>query len=369
MTVCDFVRHCTSTCELWIMTAVFRYEFVSLASDEDDGAGNRIQLDYDVVFYNVKARFNNISMLTDHSSWTRMQPLQFKTSLFYPAFIIIHLWRRTLKTVKATSSPPGSLLPTETPMRSKLKWELPILTCCKLTVNICPDWVRLGLPRGGDCKELWVLGRQWQRRSDGKVRSQDWAQHTRPLRSEGPRNFQRCLRDHQHEPGDPPWVWHLGNVGRRRCALLWRSCRCLWRGLPSRWHRGDPVLRGKTYSTWPNYLKLGWVSNCETWSNVTLRSIRFDCSKKKMAHSWPFEHRGIKGRLQCGQWGNLENWKAFYRNLLRSTSPSRSPWRSPFKREQLCMRRAGCTSLEWTWCPGKWTSTTCLKHPPIPLSC
>ena len=68
------------------MTAVFRYEFVSLASDEDDGAGNRIQLDYDVVFYNVKVRFNNISPLTDHSSQTR-----FKTLLFYPAFIIIHL--------------------------------------------------------------------------------------------------------------------------------------------------------------------------------------------------------------------------------------------------------------------------------------
>ena len=37
-----------------------RYEFVSLASDEDDGAGNRIQLDYDVVFNNVKVRVNNI---------------------------------------------------------------------------------------------------------------------------------------------------------------------------------------------------------------------------------------------------------------------------------------------------------------------
>lgn len=67
------------------MTAVFRYEFVSLASDEDDGAGNRIQLDYDVVFYNVKVRVN-ISLLTDHSS-----PTRFKTLLFYPAFIIIHL--------------------------------------------------------------------------------------------------------------------------------------------------------------------------------------------------------------------------------------------------------------------------------------
>ena len=38
------------------MTLALRYEFVSLASDEDDGAGNRIQLDYDVVFNNVKVR-------------------------------------------------------------------------------------------------------------------------------------------------------------------------------------------------------------------------------------------------------------------------------------------------------------------------
>ena len=38
------------------MTVALRYEFVSLASDEDDGAGNRIQLDYDVVFNNVKVR-------------------------------------------------------------------------------------------------------------------------------------------------------------------------------------------------------------------------------------------------------------------------------------------------------------------------
>ena len=41
-----------------------RYEFVSLASDEDDGAGNRIQLDYDVVFNNVKVRVNNIGLVT-----------------------------------------------------------------------------------------------------------------------------------------------------------------------------------------------------------------------------------------------------------------------------------------------------------------
>ena len=45
-----------------------RYEFVSLASDEDDGAGNRIQLDYDVVFNNVKVRVNIIGLVT----WTKV---------------------------------------------------------------------------------------------------------------------------------------------------------------------------------------------------------------------------------------------------------------------------------------------------------
>ena len=46
------------------MGVALRYEFVSLASDEDDGAGNRIQLDYDVVFNNVKVRVNNIGLVT-----------------------------------------------------------------------------------------------------------------------------------------------------------------------------------------------------------------------------------------------------------------------------------------------------------------
>ena len=46
------------------MTVALRYEFVSLASDEDDGAGNRIQLDYDVVFNNVKVRVNNTGLVT-----------------------------------------------------------------------------------------------------------------------------------------------------------------------------------------------------------------------------------------------------------------------------------------------------------------
>ena len=46
------------------MGVALRYEFVSLASDEDDGAGNRIQLDYDVVFNNVKVRVNSIGLVT-----------------------------------------------------------------------------------------------------------------------------------------------------------------------------------------------------------------------------------------------------------------------------------------------------------------
>ena len=55
-----------------MMTVALSYEFVSLASDEDDGAGNRIQLEYDIVFNNVKVTFFDINLVTDHSSLTRI---------------------------------------------------------------------------------------------------------------------------------------------------------------------------------------------------------------------------------------------------------------------------------------------------------
>ena len=45
---------------------VLRYEFSLMETDEDDGAGNRIQLEHDIVFNNVKVRKKNINLVVGY---------------------------------------------------------------------------------------------------------------------------------------------------------------------------------------------------------------------------------------------------------------------------------------------------------------
>ena len=51
---------------------VLRYEFSLMETDEDDGAGNRIQLEHDIVFNNVKVWAKSINLVVGH----------FNTSMF-----------------------------------------------------------------------------------------------------------------------------------------------------------------------------------------------------------------------------------------------------------------------------------------------
>ena len=43
-----------------------RYEFSLMETDEDDGAGNRIQLEHDIVFNNVKVWTKNFNLVVGH---------------------------------------------------------------------------------------------------------------------------------------------------------------------------------------------------------------------------------------------------------------------------------------------------------------
>ena len=45
---------------------VLRYEFSLMETDEDDGAGNRIQLEHDIVFNNVKVEKKSINLFVGH---------------------------------------------------------------------------------------------------------------------------------------------------------------------------------------------------------------------------------------------------------------------------------------------------------------
>ena len=47
-----------------------RYEFSLMETDEDDGAGNRIQLEHDIVFNNVKVRKKSIYLVVGHEETT-----------------------------------------------------------------------------------------------------------------------------------------------------------------------------------------------------------------------------------------------------------------------------------------------------------
>ena len=67
---------------------VLRYEFSLMETDEDDGAGNRIQLEHDIVFNNVKVRTKNCNLVVGY----------FDTSICMTS---ICFSRRTLTKVRA----------------------------------------------------------------------------------------------------------------------------------------------------------------------------------------------------------------------------------------------------------------------------
>ena len=67
-----------------------RYEFSLMETNEDDGAGNRIQLEHDIVFNNVKVWTKSINLVVGH----------FNTSMCMTS---ICFSRRTLTKVRAIS--------------------------------------------------------------------------------------------------------------------------------------------------------------------------------------------------------------------------------------------------------------------------
>ena len=69
---------------------VLRYEFSLMETGEDDGAGNRIQLEHDIVFNNVKVWTKSINLVVSH----------FNTSMCMTS---ICFSRRTLTKVRAIS--------------------------------------------------------------------------------------------------------------------------------------------------------------------------------------------------------------------------------------------------------------------------